>query len=141
MLPRFLGPYCELRILVFFPTIYGARASCLGYKSTGKNSVCNLQYGPRTRLVRSIYSFPLHHWHNTTVPLGTKPVTRGQDPLVQRAGNFFLWISYYPTVPIWEKISVCPLVQANMHTLTTVKFGSVRKPWTTFNVKYILDPE
>ena len=29
--------------------------------------------------------------------------------------------------------------QANMHSLTTAKFGSVRKPWTTFNVKYILD--
>ena len=26
-----------------------------------------------------------------------------------------------------------------LHTLTTVKFGSVQKPWTTFNVKYILD--
>ena len=28
-----------------------------------------------------------------------------------------------------------------MHTPTTAKFGSVQKPWTTFNVKYILDPE
>ena len=26
-----------------------------------------------------------------------------------------------------------------MHTLTTSKFGSVRKPWTTFNVKHILE--
>ena len=62
-------------------------------------------------------------------------------PVVQRPDNFILWISHYPTVSICEKISVFPLVQANMHTLTTVKFGSVRKPWTTFNVKYILDPE
>ena len=62
-------------------------------------------------------------------------------PVVQRPDNFILWISHYPTVSICAKISVFPLVQANMHTLTTVKFGSVRKPWTTFNVKHILDPE
>ena len=62
-------------------------------------------------------------------------------PVVQRPDNFILWISHYPTVSICVKISVFPLVQANMHTLTTVKFGSVRKPWTTFNEKYILDPE
>ena len=30
-------------------------ASRLGHRSTGKNSVRNLQYGPRTRLVRGIY--------------------------------------------------------------------------------------
>ena len=64
-----------------------------------------------------------------------------QTPVVQRPDNFILWISHYPTVSICAKISVFPLVQGNMHTLTTVKFGSVRKPWTTFNVKYILDPE
>ena len=46
-----------------------------------------------------------------------------QAPVVQRPDNL-----------------VFPRVQANMHTLTTAKFGSVRKPWTTFNVKYILDP-
>ena len=62
-------------------------------------------------------------------------------PVVQRPDNFILWISHYPTVSIWEKISVFPLVQANMHTQTTVKFGSVRKPWTTLNMKCILDPE
>ena len=38
----------------FFPLIYGPRASRLGHKSTGKNSVRNLQYGPRTQLVRGI---------------------------------------------------------------------------------------
>ena len=52
-----------------------------------------------------------------------------------------LWISHSPTLSICAKISVFALVQANMHTLTTVKFGSVRKPRTTFDVKYILDPE
>ena len=62
-------------------------------------------------------------------------------PVVQRPDNFILWISHYPTVSIYAKISVFPLVQVNMHTLTTVKFGSVRKPWTTFNVKYILEHE
>ena len=64
-----------------------------------------------------------------------------QAPVVQRPDNFILWISRYPSVSICAKISVFPLVQANMHTLTTVKFGSERKPWTTFYVKYILDPE
>ena len=63
-----------------------------------------------------------------------------QAPVVQRPDNFILWISHYPTVSICANISVFPLVQANMHTPTTVKFGSVPKPWTTFNVKYILDP-
>ena len=61
--------------------------------------------------------------------------------VVQRPDNFIQWIRHYPTVSIRAKISVFPCVQANMHTPTTVKFGSVRKPWTTFNVKYILDPE
>ena len=63
-----------------------------------------------------------------------------QGPVVQRPDNFILWISHYPTVSICAKISVFSLVQANMHTLTTVKFGSGRKPWATSNVKYILDP-
>ena len=62
-------------------------------------------------------------------------------PVVQRSDNFILWISHYPTVSICANISVFPLAQANMHTPTTVKCGGVRKPWTTFNVKYILDPE
>ena len=62
-------------------------------------------------------------------------------PVVQRPDNIIQWISHYLTVSICAKISVFPLVQANMHTLTTAKFGSVRKPWTTFNVKHILDPE
>ena len=64
-----------------------------------------------------------------------------QGPVVQRPDNFIQWISRYLSVPICAKISVFPLVQANMHTLTTVKFGSVRKPWKRFYVKYILDPE
>ena len=62
-------------------------------------------------------------------------------PVVQRPENFIQWISHYSTVSICAKISVFPRVQANMHTLTTAKFGSVRKPWTTFNVKNILDPD
>ena len=61
-------------------------------------------------------------------------------PVVQRTDNFIKWISHYPTVSICAKISVFPLVPANMHTLTTARFGSVRKPRTTFNMKYILDP-
>ena len=64
-----------------------------------------------------------------------------QAQVVQRPDNFILWISHYPTVSICANISVFPLVQANMHTPTTVTFGSVPKPWTTFNVKYSLDPE
>ena len=64
-----------------------------------------------------------------------------QAPVVQSPDNFIRWISHYPTVSICAKISVFSLEQANIHTLTTVKFGSVRKPWTTFNVKYILDAE
>ena len=58
-------------------------------------------------------------------------------PVVQKPDNF----SHYPTISICAKISVFPRVKENMHTLTTVKFGGVRKPWTTFNVKYILDLE
>ena len=64
-----------------------------------------------------------------------------QAPVVQRLDNFIQWISFNPTVSICAKVSVFPRVQANMHTLTKAKFGSIRKPWTTFNMKYILDPE
>ena len=63
---------------------------------------------------------------------------KAQAPVVQRLDNFILWISHYPTVSI---CAVFSLVQVNMHTLTTVKCRSVRKPWTTLNVKFILDPE
>ena len=62
-------------------------------------------------------------------------------PVVQRPDNFIQWISHYPTVLICAKILVFRRVQANMHTLSTAVSGGVRKPWTTFNVKYILDPE
>ena len=66
---------------------------------------------------------------------------RVQASVVQRLDNFIQWISHSPTVSICAKISVFPRLQANMNTLTIAKFGSVRKPWATFNVKYILDPE
>ena len=46
--------------------------------------------------------------------------------IVQRLDNFIQWISHYPTVSICANISLYR-VQANMHTLTTVKIGSVRK--------------
>ena len=62
-------------------------------------------------------------------------------PVVQRPDKFILWISHYPTVSICANISVFLLVQANMHTPTTVKFGRVLKPCSTFNVKYSLDTE
>ena len=39
----------------FFPSIYGPRTSRLGHKSMEKNSVRNLPYGPKTRLIRGIY--------------------------------------------------------------------------------------
>ena len=53
-------------------------------------------------------------------------------PVVQRLDNFIQWIRHL-TVSICAKISVFPLVQANMHTLTTAKFVGIRNPWTTFN--------
>ena len=71
-----------------------------------------------------------------------KFLTKSLAPVAQRPDNFIQWINHYPTVSICAKISVFSLVQANIHTLTTAsKFGSARKPWATFNVKYILDPE
>ena len=40
-------------------------------------------------------------------------------PVVQRPDNFIQqWISHYPTVSIYAKISVFPLVQTNMHTVS-----------------------
>ena len=50
-----------------------------------------------------------------------------QAPVVQRSDNFIQWISHYPTLPICAKISVFLRVQANMHTLTTAKFGTCTK--------------
>ena len=86
------------------------------------------------------------HEHKETVldrvPTSLAECENGElGPVVQRPDNFIQWISRYPSVSICAKISVFPLVQLNMHTLATVKFGSVPKPWTTFYVKYILDPE
>ena len=43
----------------FFPLIYGLHTSRLGHKSTGENSVHNLQYGPQIRLVRRMYKVVL----------------------------------------------------------------------------------
>ena len=40
----------------FFPSIYGPRSSHLGHKSMEKNLVRNLQYGPKTPLIRGICS-------------------------------------------------------------------------------------
>ena len=40
----------------FRRSFYGPRASRLGHKSMEKNSVRNLQYGPKTRLIRGMYS-------------------------------------------------------------------------------------
>ena len=42
-----------------------------------------------------------------------------QAPVVQRPDNFIQWISHYLTVSICAKISVFPLVEPNMCTLTT----------------------
>ena len=58
-------------------------------------------------------------------------------PVVQRLDNFIQWISHYPTLSICAKISVFSLVQVNMHTLKP----QLVYDWTTFNMKYILDPE
>ena len=52
--------------------LWPARALRLGHKSRRKNSVCNLQYGPRARLVRGIYNPPnlfdslTHNWPKCT---------------------------------------------------------------------------
>ena len=40
----------------FSPSCYGPRASRLGHNTTGKNSVHNLRYGPRARLIRYMYT-------------------------------------------------------------------------------------
>ena len=43
------GPYCKLRTEIFFPLIYGPRATRLGHKSTG-TMIRNLQYGPKNEV-------------------------------------------------------------------------------------------
>ena len=40
---------------LFFPFYLWPARFALGHKSNGKNAGRNLQYGPRTRLVRSMY--------------------------------------------------------------------------------------
>ena len=44
---------------VFLPSFHGPRASRLGHKRKEKNSVHNLPYGPRTRLIRGMYRIVL----------------------------------------------------------------------------------
>ena len=83
-------------------------------------------------------------WKNSSARRSQQPARNCADdqaPVVQRLDNFIQWIRHCPTVSICAKVSVFPRVQANMHTLIKAKFGSIRKPWTTFNMKYILDPE
>ena len=49
-------PCCKLWQLVFFPFQFMALVLCTqGINWSGKNAVCNLQYGPHTRLVRGIW--------------------------------------------------------------------------------------
>ena len=43
------------KLLNFFPLMYGLQALCLGHKSMAKNLVHNLQYEPKTWLIRGIY--------------------------------------------------------------------------------------
>ena len=80
-------------------------------------------------------------WLWTTEGRGAYKESLNQAPVVKKTDNFIQWISHYPTFSICAKISVFPLVQAKLYTVTTVKFESERKPWATLNVKYILDPE
>ena len=40
----------------FLPCFHGLHASRLGHKRKEKNSVHNLPYGPRTRLIRGMYT-------------------------------------------------------------------------------------
>ena len=47
----------------------------------------------------------------------------GLAPVVQRPDNFIQWIRHYSTVSICAKITLFPHLQANMHILTTAKFG------------------
>ena len=65
-------------------------------------------------------------------------ISRGMGVQTQNTSQPQLFQGW--TVSICAKISVFPLVQANKHTLTTAKFGSVQKTCTTFNMQYILDP-
>ena len=44
----------------FSPSIYDPRASRLGHKWMGENAGRNLQYGPRTRLVRGMFPAWIH---------------------------------------------------------------------------------
>jgi len=54
--------HSKLQILVFSPSIYGPSAKRAGQNSKGKKSVCNLQYGSRTRLVRGMYIFCMPYY-------------------------------------------------------------------------------
>ena len=75
MIGQFSGPYFSVRparpsraldfkiktcnkylTKLVFSSIYGPSAKRLGHKLKRKNAGCNLQYGPRTRLVRGIFS-------------------------------------------------------------------------------------
>ena len=52
LISRVRGPYGKLWT-EFFPSFYGPSAKRAGHENKeGKNSVHNLPYGPRTRLIR-----------------------------------------------------------------------------------------
>ena len=54
----FFGPYCKLRIFVFFYRFMTRPLRAWAINRWEKNSVRNLQYGPKTRLIRGIYVKP-----------------------------------------------------------------------------------
>ena len=62
----------------FLPCFHGLRASRLGHKRKEKNSVHNLPYGPRTRLIRGMYQLTIgcifgffFHSHKPTGSINT----------------------------------------------------------------------
>lgn len=77
----------------FSPSIYGPRASCLGTPliEREKNSLFNLQNGPRTQVVRDIYRSVLKTLYATWITL-----LLGQSFFANSAG--FLWEVVQPPV-------------------------------------------
>ena len=100
LISRVFGPHCKLRILVFFHRFMVRALRAWAINRWKNNSVRNLQYGPKTRLIRGIYSDQMTTEARTQTQCSWLPV----DVLIHKAYRIyhFYRITYKDNLP-WIK--------------------------------------
>ena len=113
--PNRKKPYNKHLIsLVFF----GPRASRLGHKSMENNSVRNLQYGPKTRLIRGMY---------VTSENSETPGVRSLIPGITLAKWLQTWKLFLDNKRRWNSSKVCirPCTGMDLGTFLWSQYGII----------------